>query len=166
MKNRMIAVGSIGICIVIFTFVAFTALKQDVQGQKSPSEAITRLLKVESSVKELSIIRTNLRDADTPVANIFIEIRNESDKPITHITLISGAGKDVAGTTFGASEGVLIPAHGEYQMPFLLSNVIRGFPIRIGGVMYADESTSGDEKSLERLRRQKEHDRSELRGGN
>lgn len=125
-------------------------------------QAATHLPKVISKVKNLEVVGVTIKGEGE--ANIaVIEIRNESDKPIIAITIESGDADNAAGVTFnGFNDGdesptVVLEPHSITTVDFALSNVMHGHPIKIGAVMYVDDSEEGDEISLQTLRGQKHH---------
>jgi hypothetical protein len=122
-------------------------------------ESEPKLPQVESAVADLPIIETSIVEPGSRFASVLIKVRNNSGKEITHITVSSSDKTDSMGITSGTTKGVLVPAGEEYELRFPLSNIVRGRPIRIGGVVYADGSIVGDEKGIKILRDQLEHDR-------
>ncbi|MCA1638151.1 MAG: hypothetical protein LC768_07420, partial [Acidobacteria bacterium] len=118
---------------------------------------------VVSKVKNLEIINTSLRGEGKRDAIAVIKMRNNSDKPIIAITIVSGDDKDSSGINFnGFNEGnvppsIVIQPYETFEMDMPLANLRPSFPIRIGGVMYADGIEDGEEETLRTMRGQKEH---------
>lgn len=125
-------------------------------------QVATHLPNVISKVKSLEVVGVTVKgegDARTAI----IEIRNKSDKPVIAITIESGDADNAAGVTLnGFNDGdesptVVLEPHSTTTVDFALSNVMYGSPIKIGAVMYVDNSEEGDEISLQTMRGQKEH---------
>lgn len=152
MRKRLLIFGTCGVLTLgLCSVLLLSILQRDIQGQDDQLESLAHLRNIESSVEEITIVQTALRDANKPSGAVWFVIRNDSDKPITHITVVSGDDKEASGITFGTKEGVLVPPRGEFEMSFPISNVIEGFPIRVGGVMFLDQSVSGDKYSRDTL---------------
>jgi len=158
MGKRIFIFGSCGLLTLGLCSVLLSFLGRDIQGQEDQSESIVELRNIINKVDEITIVQTGLRNANKPSGAVWFVIRNDSDKPITHIMVVSGDDNDASGITFGTREGILVPARGEFEMSFPLANVIAGFPVRVGGVMFSDGSVSGDKYSCDALRSQKEND--------
>jgi hypothetical protein len=159
MRKRLFIFGTCGVLTLGVCSILLSFFQRDIQGQEGQSESIAKLSNVVNNVAEITIVQTALRNANKPSGDVWFVIRNDSDKPITHITVVSGDDNEASGITFGMKEGILVPAHGVFEMSFPFSKVIAGFPIRVGGVMYLDESVSGDRYSRDALKSQKEKDR-------
>ena len=163
MKNRTLVLGAVVVFLIAATVVTFILLDRSAKGQQKLPKKYSEVPKIISNVKTLEIVEANLREEGTTNAFVEIKIRNNSDKPIIALALESGDENNAAGNMLnGFHYGdepptIIIQPHETYQTDFPLANVMPGFPIRIGGVMYADETEDGDEITLKSMRRKKEH---------
>jgi hypothetical protein len=130
--------------------------------KKQETKQVTVVPKIISKVKNLEVISTAIKRQGEPSAVVVIEIRNNSDKPIIAIAIESGDEKDAAGvSTDGFKSGdeppsIILPPHGTITMEMPLSNLLPGKPLKIAGVMYADETEDGDELTRKTIRGHKE----------
>ena len=149
-KHIFIFAGVVTFAIGIFAFVAL-------RNNQNPS--VVTLPPIVSTVKTLEIVRIKLKNAAQD-ATVEIELRNNSPKTIVSVNIESGDDRDSSGTTQTGFRGnppkVVVLPNETFNMDFSLSNVIRGLPIRINGVFYADGSEDGEAKVLERMRRMRE----------
>jgi hypothetical protein len=127
-------------------------------------QEMPQLPRIVSRVRNLEVVNATIRGS-----MIAIEIRNNSERPVIAIAVEFRDDVNAAGVTHnGFNDGnelpsVIIAPYGiiTVGIPLSYANHVReGSPIRIGGVMYADDSTEGDETSLETLRGQREYYRS------
>lgn len=171
MKNRTIALFVVVVSLMAITLLTFAVLKRNAQGQQKQPERVTELPQVVSKVKNLEIINVSLRGEGTPDATASISIKNNSDKPIIAVAIESGDDKDSSGTSLnGFNEGdeppsIVVQPYETFQMDFPLANLRPGFPIRIGGVIYADGMEDGETAALGTMHRQKEHEKNKKKGG-
>jgi hypothetical protein len=127
-----------------------------------------QLPRIVSRVRNIEVVNATIRG---PM--VAIEIRNNSDKPVIALTVEFRDNVDAAGVNHnGFNDGdeapsVVIEPYGTItvEIPLSYANHVRpGSPIRIGGVMYADDSAEGDEATLRTMRGQREHYRARRRG--
>src|SRR5687767_8697477 len=160
MKGRVHASSAVVIVIALTTVVFFDRVAH---GQQKAPEVPSEVPSVISQVKALEVIRWDLVDAGARHATVLVKIKNNSGKPIIAVTLESGNDKDASGVTLsGIHEGdktpsVVVKTDETFEVRFALSNVVKGCPIRVAGVFYADGTEDGDEKTLESMRRQREY---------
>ncbi|HKP72670.1 MAG TPA: hypothetical protein VJT82_07015 [Pyrinomonadaceae bacterium] len=114
--------------------------------------------KVISKIKTLEVVGVTVKGEGEANAAVEIEIRNNSDKAVVALSVESGDEKDSSGvSTTGFKDGdeapaVIIEPHGTIKMEMLVSNLLPGKPLKVSGVMYADDSTEGENLATEGLR--------------
>jgi hypothetical protein len=154
MKNRIIASFAVIVSLIAITVVTFSLLRHSAQGQKEQPVRVTKLPQVISQVDNLEILSASLRNEGTRDAIAVIEIKNNSNKPIIAVAIVSGDDKDYSGTSLeGFGEGdeptrIIFKPNEIFKMEMPLANVLPGFPIRVSSVMYADGTEAGDEMTL------------------
>ena len=130
--------------------------------------------KVISKAKSLEVLTTTIIGDTEQTATIVVEVRNNSDKAVIAIAIESGDEKDASGINisgFGAADeppSTIIAPHGTRRFEFPLSELLSNKPLKIGGVIYADETEEGDTITLGTMHRQREHDKAkgcERKGG-
>jgi NAD(P)H-hydrate repair Nnr-like enzyme with NAD(P)H-hydrate epimerase domain len=150
------------VAVTTLMIIASPKLRSSAQ-QQQETKRVTVVPKVISKVKDLEVIGTTIKRQDEPSAVVAIDIRNNSDKPIIAIAIESGDEKDAAGVSTDGFKGgeeppsIVLPAHGTITMEIAVSNLLPGKPLKIAGVMYADETEDGDELTRRTLRKHKEH---------
>lgn len=163
MKNRIVAFCFISIFAIVVIFVAFTALRQDAQGQKKDSARFTKLPQILSKISSLELLTSRIENEGSPDAVVVLKMRNNSDKSIIAVAIESGDDKERSGTTLnGFNDGdepptIIVGPYENFEARMPLANVRPGFPIHISGVLYSDGSEDGNKGSLETIHRQKEH---------
>ncbi len=149
--------------------LAFTVLESVKSGQKREefkSEQNTKLPQIKSSVPDVEILSAELKGGGTPQVTAIIEIRNNSDKPITSLVIESGDSVDSYGTNINnfrdgdESPSAVLEPHSSFKVDFPIQELrpdLTDLPIRIAGVMYSDNTKQGEAAALGTIQRQKEH---------
>jgi hypothetical protein len=152
------------ICLVLF--VAMYIRSTGTARQKEPT-----LPKVVSEAKGIEVVNVQIKEAHSLV----FTVRNNSDKPVTALTLQTGYGDDEdAVTVAGYREGdepdkIIIKPHETYDVDMPLNYVRPGKSVRVSGVIYADDTGEGGKGTLELMRDLKKHTKSnktKREGGN
>lgn len=156
------------ILISLTVFVALTSLLAvatptpiNSEKQQDPKQVFVAP-KVISKIKDLEVINTTIKRQGEPSAAIAIEIRNNSEKPIVAVAVESGDEKDASGTSAngfraeGETPSIILPPHGTITMEIAISNLIADKPLKIAGVLYADETEDGEGPAIKTLRGQKD----------
>jgi len=168
LPNLILGIGVV--CFATVTILAFA--RSVVVAGRSQTTHVTEIPKVISKVKSLEVIGVTIRNQGDQDAVAVIEIRNNSDKAITAISIEAGDDKDAAGVSVTGFKGgdeppiIVLQPHGTIKMRMPLSNVPPNSQIKVGAVMYADETEEGDEATLGTLHRQKEHEKRSNNKGN
>lgn len=151
------------LCILLLAGMCVMSVAAVRQQQQVPE-----LPRIISRARNLEVVSATIREQV-----VFIEIRNNSDKPVIAVTVEFRDSRDAVGVNFnGFNDGdepptVVIEPHGTITVDLPLNHarhVRAGSPIRVGGVMYADGSEDGDEATLSTMRGQREHYRARRRG--
>jgi len=160
MRDPVHASRAVMIVVAVTTLAFFDRVAH---GQQKAPEVPSEVPSVISQVKALEVIRWDLVDAGARHAGVVVKIKNNSGKPIIAVTLESGDDKDASGLTLNGihevdkTPSVVVKPDETFEIRFALSQVLRGCPIRVAGVFYADGTEDGDEKTLEGMRSQREH---------
>ena len=150
--KTLFALGTIGAVAVCAIGVA--AIKRHQDPAKTP--------KVVSKIKNLEVVSVTVEREGEPDATLAIVIRNNSARGVVALSVESGDGKDFSGiSTTGFGDGdetpsIILEPYATIKMEMLLGNLLPGKPLKVSGVMYADEATEGEDTAKERLRSYKE----------
>ncbi|HLM55737.1 MAG TPA: hypothetical protein VK422_06370 [Pyrinomonadaceae bacterium] len=151
------------VCLVVFA--ALYAWNRGAAGQKE-----VRLPKVVSEAKNIEVLNVRI---DGPHA-LVVTVRNNSEKPVVAITLQTGDGKDETGVgVAGYQEGdepdrIVIKPHETFDLDMPLNYLHPNGVVRVGGVIYGDDTGEGDESTLRFMRAEKKQfksDRPKREGG-
>jgi hypothetical protein len=155
--------------ILLFSFAIAAVIglfKQDAEGQKkAPPEQFTKVPQIKSKIAALQLVSAKIENGP-----VVLVLKNNSAKPIIAVDVECGDEKDGEGDTFsGIYDPDLPPTeiakpYGTLSVSFSVSRLRRGFPLRISGVIYADGSSDGEEKTLKSMQRGIEHLRALKRG--
>lgn len=165
----------LGIGVVCFATVSIMALAHsgvNLRWRQQGAKSNIKLPRITSKVKSLEVIGAAIEGAAEPNALVAIEIKNNSDKPIIALAVESGDGDEASGVSLNGFKGenespaIVLKPHGTVKVRMPLSNLSPGSSIKIGGVIYADNTEAGDESTLGTLRRQKEHEKKTRKEGN
>jgi hypothetical protein len=123
-----------------------------------------RLPKIISKVKSLEVISATLERQDESLPVVSVEIRNNSEKPIIAVALEQGDDRDAYGINRNGYRGdeppvVVIEPHETITLEIPLSNLKENVPIRVAGVIYADDTEAGEKAALGTMRRQQAHEK-------
>lgn len=143
------------ICLVLF--VALYIWNTGAARQKEP-----KLPKVVSEAKGIEVMNVWIKEE----LALVVTVRNNTDKPVTALTLQTGDDKDEdAVSVAGYQEGdepdkIIIKPHETYDMDMPLDYIRPGRPVRVSGVVYADDTEEGVKGTLELMRAQKKQAKS------
>ena len=121
-----------------------------------------KLPKVVSEAKNIEVVNVRIQEE----LLLVVTVRNNSDEPVTALTLQTGDDKDEdAVTVAGYQEGeepdkIIIRPHETYDMDMPLNYIRPGRPVRVSGVFYADGTGEGGKGTLELMRTHKEQTKS------
>jgi hypothetical protein len=111
---------------------------------------------VVSKVDDLTVLSAKIENQGKEDAGVAIEIRNETKKAVTAVTLTFGEvsiGED--GGIFSDVPSIIIEPQGTLTIRFPLSNLEKDVPVYVAGVIYADNSEKGDDVVLELMHQQR-----------
>lgn len=153
-KSRRILIYC-GMVLIVMCAVGVTATRQ---------KPDVRLPKIVSKVKSLEVVSVTLEGQDESTPTVGIEIRNNSERPVIAVALEQGDGRDAYGMNTNGYRGdeppvVVIEPHGTIKVEVPLSNLKSDAPLRVAGVVYADDTEEGDEETLGTMRRQQAHEK-------
>jgi hypothetical protein len=149
---------SVSAVVAIISLLVVVNPKPRNSRKQEETKPLTVMPKVISKVKDLEVINTTLKRQGEPSAVVAIEIRNNSDKPIIAIAIESGDEQDASGVSLDGFKGgdeppsIILPPHGTITMEMEVSNLLPDKPLKVGGVMYADETEDGDELTRKTIR--------------
>lgn len=118
-----------------------------------------KLPKVISVAKNIEVVNVKVAGQHSLV----VTLRNNSEKPVVAVTLETGEpGNEDGVTAAGYKEGdepdsIIIRPQDTYDMDIPLSYLRPDRPVKVKGVIYADNTGEGDKDSLEMMREQKVH---------
>jgi len=157
-------------CLVIVCLLSVIALSViGVKAIKS-QQGKTKLPVIISKSKNLEVVGVTILNEGEPHAAVALEVRNNSDKAVIAVAIVSGDDKDASGiTTNGFPEGddppfIVMEPYGTRTFEMPLSNLLPGKPLKIGGVAYADGTEEGDKMTLETMHGQKERSKAVKKG--
>jgi hypothetical protein len=111
---------------------------------------------VVSQVADITVLSAKIENRGKEDADVAIEIRNETKKAVTAVTLTFGEasiGKD--GGIFTDVPSVIIEPQGTLTIRFPLSNLEKDVPVYVAAVIYADNSEQGQDGVLELMHQQR-----------
>lgn len=127
-------------------------------------EVLTTIPPVFSKVKTLEVISIKTIYENTLAAGVSIEVRNNSDKAVMAVDLVSGEG---AVTKNGLSDEenpiVVIEPYGTTDLYMNFGAMTPGAPLVVSAVTYADGTEEGDETSLRLMHKLRDHDRAMMK---
>ncbi len=150
--KALFALGTI--CAVAVCAIGVAAIMRQQDSAKIP--------RVVSKIKNLEVVSVTVEREGEPDATLAIVIRNNSARGVVALSVESGDEKDFSGissTGFGDGDdtpSIILEPSGTIKMEMLLSNLLPGKPLKVSGVMYADDATEGEDIAKERLRSYKE----------
>jgi len=152
----LFAVLVLAVLSIIGAIVVGDAKKR--QGQ--PRERVNAIPPAFSKVEDLTILSVKIVNAGTAAAGVVVEIWNRSDKAVMMVDLECGEGGITRnGLTDEEKPIVVIQPHGTTTMRMNFGEMTPGAPLVVSAVTYADHTEEGDQASLNRMHRLREHDR-------
>lgn len=128
--------------------------------KQQPRERASSIPPVYSKIKNLEVVSATIIDPGTDAARVAVEIRNNSDKAVMAVDLVSGEG---GVTRSGLSDEdnpiVVIQPHGTTTIKMNFGEMTPGAPLVVSAVTYADGMEQGDEASLKVMHTARDHDR-------
>lgn len=144
---------SIAIAIYGISYARTGRAKQDSPQQK---EMITSVPEVVSCVKNIKVVKKEIKNAGNPDATVAVEVENTGDLGIIAISMESVKGRESYGvltSTFEANEPVaIIKPHATATLTIEVANVFPHVPLQIGSVMYTTGTEEGCDSSLKNMR--------------
>jgi hypothetical protein len=125
-----------------------------------------------SQVKDIEVVEATLKNPGTKDVIAVLTIKNKSNKPVIAVSVETGEPEEADGITVnGFKEGdeppdAVIEPHGTITVELPLNNAKPGDPIRMSGVVFADDSEDGEKTALETIHTQRKHTKSEKIKGN
>jgi hypothetical protein len=132
-----------------------TAPRAKVQ-KPSPPKVTDTLPPVVSKIADITVLSAKIENQGKEDASVAIELRNETSKAVTGVTLTFGEvsiGKD--GGIFSDVPSTMIEPHGTLTIRFAVSNLEKDVPIYVAAVVYADGSEKGEDVVLELMHQQR-----------
>lgn len=161
MKKHIFILVSVIAIVAIISFVAFKSFDSKINSKEEPQA--TQLPPIISKIKTLEVVNARIINPGTRDALVLIDVKNNSPRPIVSVNVESGDKKDTSGTMisgFGIDPPkIIIEPFGMYTLDFPITSIIRGLPIRISGVIYANGSEDGEPRSRENMRKTNENER-------
>ena len=149
----------LGLTALAATAAAVFGLTRNSSTQEKPR----RLPPIVSQVKSVEVVSARVVNEGGPFEHIQIEVRNTTDRDIISLGVESGDSKDSAAihkNGFSAEPPqVVLPAHGTMTIEYPWTSVMKGHPLRVAAVIYADNEEEGDELALGSMRRSREQAR-------
>lgn len=156
--------ASILIGAMVVSAGVFSAKTQQPRKQWPTEPRVTSMPQVFSKVKNLEVVRAWIEDPGTPAVRAVVEIRNNSDKAVMAVDLVSGEGGVTKnGLTDDEHPIVVIEPHGTTTIFMTFGSMTFGAPLVVSAVTYADGTEEGEEASLKSMHRVRAHDRAELK---
>jgi hypothetical protein len=133
-------------------------------GEQQNAKRSTQLPPVISKIKTLEVVGAHIEGEGEPGTAVVVEIRNNSDKAVTGVALEQGDDKDAYGVStdgYRVDEPpiVIIEPHGSVSIKMETANLWPDLPIRVAGVIYADDTEEGEKATLGTMRRQHARDK-------
>jgi hypothetical protein len=153
-KSKYIFLLVLSMAVVLVCLPGVIVIRSQGPGLKPP--------KVISKVKTIEVLQVEVDGQNSSTAVVVMTLRNNTDKNVIALAVESGDDKNASGVNeSGYGEGddpptVIIKPHGIFKMEMPFSYVRPGAPIKVGGVMYDDETEEGDEVTLKSMRKHKE----------
>jgi len=133
-----------------------TAPRAKVQKPSLPKVTDT-LPPVVSRVANITVLNAKIENQGKEEAGVAIELRNETKKAVTAITLTFG---EVSITQDGGQLSdvptTIIEPQGTLTIRFALSNLEKDVPVYVAAVIYADNSETGQEVVLELIHQRRD----------
>lgn len=109
--------------------------------------------KVVSLVDSVEVSKVEVKNRGGGREWIHIEVKNISELPIVAVTLTFGSRSLIKdGATHSDEPKIILPPGGKTEFFTALSNVEEGEDIEVSGVIFADETEAGKDKSVKRMR--------------
>ena len=117
-----------------------------------------------SKVKNLEVVNAWIVNQETGYPAARVEIRNNSEKDVMMVDLMSGEGAITKnGLTDEEHPIVVIKPHETTTIDMNFGSMTFGAPLVVASVVYGDGSEEGDEASLKAVHLLRAHDRAELK---
>ena len=140
----------------------FSAKRQPPQKKWPDEPRVTSMPSVFSKVKTLEIVRTWIEDPGTPHASAALEVRNNSNKDVMSVDLVSGEGGVTRnGLTDEDHPIIIIKPGGTTTLRMNFGEMTFGAPLVVSAVVYGDGTEEGDERSLKTIHQIRAHDKAE-----
>jgi hypothetical protein len=154
--------ASILIAASLMSAAAFSAKRQQSKKQWPKEPRVASMPPVFSKVKNLEVAGSWIEDPGTPAIRAAVEIRNNSDKDVMAVDLVSGEG----GITLNGLDDeehpiVVIKPHDTITMEMPFGAMTFGAPLVVSAVTYADGTEEGEEGSLRAMHLERAHNRAE-----
>lgn len=173
-KAKYLAAISVGILVVI-SAVALTKSKRTSpppsKDKQEKNQTVDAMPLIIYQVKGVEVVKATLEGKGTADPFAVLEIKNISDKPIIAVSVEIGEPEEADGAVVnGFKEGdelpsVIMEPNASVRALLSLNNAKPGEPIRVSGVVYADDSEEGEKTALETMHAQREHYKSKKAKG-
>jgi hypothetical protein len=145
----------------VISAVVFSKVKRQQQRlEHQQRERVNTIPPVFSKIPSLEVVNATIINPDTAAAGVAVEIRNNSDKLVMAVDLVSGEG---GVTRSGLSDEdnpiVVIQPHGTTTIKMNFGEMTPGAPLVVSAVTYSDGTEEGDEASLKVMHTARAHDR-------
>lgn len=161
-----IIIGSL----VVVSSVALTKssriMPTPAKAHQEKQQTVDTLPLVVSNVKGIKVVKATLKNSGTSNPIAVLELKNKSNKAILAVSVEIGDPDEAEGITVNGFNGdnelpsIVIEPHGSITVELTLDNAKPGDPIRVSGVIYADDSEDGEKTALETIRTQKKNGKS------
>jgi hypothetical protein len=136
-----------------------TAPRAKVQKPSLPKVTDT-LPPVVSKVADITVLSAKIENQGKEDAGVAIELRNETKKAVTAVTLTFGEvsiTKD--GGIYSDVPATMIEPQGTLTIRFAVSNLEKDVPVYVAAVIYADNSETGQDVVLELIHQRRDTER-------
>jgi hypothetical protein len=166
MTNKKLVCLLVGTALsaTVVASAVFSAKRQLPQKKWPVQQPVTSMPPVYSHVKSLEVVRTWIEYPGTPHVSAAVEIRNNSNKDVLAVDLMSGEGGITRNGLTDEDHPIVVMKPGDtttLRMNF--GAMTFGVPLVVSGVVYGDGTEEGDTISLKSMHHMREHDRAQLK---
>lgn len=166
-KSKKVMLLSVLLVLVVSAIAIMATRRETRKAPQQETKWVTETLPtVVSQVPNIEVVNSYIENRGKPGAEAAIEIRNNSNKGILEITVVSGDKTNSTGLTSRIEDesdasSVLVAPYGTYTIHWSVGEIMADLPIRVAGVLYVDGSEAGEDTTLGTMRGQREHDKAE-----
>ena len=166
MSRRRIMLITLAVALV-GSMIGVGVLSQNREARKPLEmrrQMVTSIPPTFSKVKTLEVLSTQLIVVGNIPQGVAVEIRNNSDKAVMAVDLVSGEGAITKnGLTDAENPKVVIEPYGTVTMHMSFGEMTAGAPLVVAAATYADGTEEGAEESLAAMHAAREHDKEKIK---